>query len=104
MTKHPTDFYIAHRTVDLGKGPVWANLTDGPCDYAELIDERLPWDEQAPTLENTRIWHFQGDVPCRDVTEDVLDCFYSIYPDVYSSESALDSIKSEAKILLCGVD
>lgn len=88
MTTHPANFYIAHRTIDLGEGPVWGSLTDGPCDLGELMEIYLPFDEQAPTMENTRIWHFQGDVPTRDVTEDILDAFYVVNPSLYSSEAA----------------
>lgn len=99
MTHHPTDFYIAHRSVDLGNGPVWCNITDGPCDYAELIEVRLPWDEQAPTLQNTRIWHFQDDVPTRDVTEDVIGAFYRQHPDVYCNDADHADLMQSSRLL-----
>ncbi len=80
--KHPTDFYIAHRVfagVAFPKGPVWGSLTDGP-EYLEDVVEQIIdgmcyyelSDHVAPSLDTVRVWHFQDDVPPRDVTEDVL--------------------------------
>lgn len=77
---HPTDFYVAHRLF-AGRafiaGPVWGALTDGPEDRNEVIDRLNEWarDPEAwnsPDLTTLRVWHFQDDVPPRDVTEDVL--------------------------------
>jgi hypothetical protein len=79
MTPHPQDFYTAHRVFTgraFPNGPVWGALTDGPEDLEDVL-ERLwgmrseAWGEM-PTRDVVMIWHFQDDVPPRDVTEDVL--------------------------------
>jgi hypothetical protein len=74
MTRnHPSDFYVAHHLYSgraFPKGPVWGALTDGPEEWREVID-RINELEDA-SLETVRVWHFQDDVPARDVTEDML--------------------------------
>lgn len=82
MTTHPTDFYIAHHLYSgraFPNGPVWGCLTDGPEELSEVLDRLRDLSigphvmtNDIPSLENVRIWHFQDDVPARDVTEDVL--------------------------------
>lgn len=78
MTKHPTDFYTAHRLFTFqrqGKTVTeWGGLTDGPADRAELMEALHEFDSY-PTLQTLRVYHFQADVPARDVTEDVIDMF-----------------------------
>lgn len=81
MTIHPTDFYIAHRLYTLNRNHVtvtkWGSFTDGPEDRQSvlyLIADALPehGNGQPLSLDNLRVWHFQSDVPVRDVTEDML--------------------------------
>ena len=77
-TPHPQNFYVAHRLFPgkRGTAPAWGALTDGPEELDDVI-ARI-WDMRSeqwgymPTLEQVRVWHFQDDVPPRDVTEDVL--------------------------------
>jgi hypothetical protein len=77
---HPTDFFIVHAHFTfLRQGqPVqqWGSLSDGPCDRIEALDAISDHfhkrDMPRPTLANVRVFHFQADVPARDVTEDLL--------------------------------
>lgn len=71
---HPKDFYIAHHLYSgraFPKGPVWGALSDGPEDRRQVIDRINEMGDDA-TLATIRVWHFQDDVPARDVTEDIL--------------------------------
>lgn len=79
---HPTDFYIAHRLFRFGRNVAqiiqtaeeWGNLTDGPADKAQLMDSlRNDPSRDQHSLQNLRVWHFQTDVPPRDVTEDIIN-------------------------------
>ena len=76
--KHPTDFYIAHRVFSGApfKAPIWGSMTDGPEDrddvVARILDDMIRRDCSEPSLATVKVWHFQDDVPPRDVTEDVL--------------------------------
>ena len=77
MTPHPTDFYTAFRLFHFGRlghtVAQWGNLTDGPVDLAQLLDDiRNDPSADRPTLATLKVWHFRDDAPPRDVTEDVL--------------------------------
>ena len=82
MTAHPTDFFIAHRLFRfLRRGSVeqWGNLTDGPVDKAQLMEDlRNDPSRDQHSLQNLRVWHFQADVDPRDVTEDIIDEFQAM--------------------------
>jgi hypothetical protein len=77
---HPADFYIAHRLYTfrrLHKSVTeWGSFTDGPEDRQHVLDLVADWQheggEHTPALTTLRVWHFQADVPARDVTEDIL--------------------------------
>lgn len=80
---HPTDFYIAHRLFRFGRlgqdREEWGNLTDGPADKAQLMDDlRNDPSHDQHSLQNLRVWHFQADVPPRDVTEDIINEFQAV--------------------------
>jgi hypothetical protein len=82
MTTHPTDFYVAHRLYRfwrLGSVEAWGNLTDGPADKAQLMEGlRNDPSRDMHSLQNLRVWHFQDDVPPRDVTEDIINEFQAM--------------------------
>lgn len=77
---HATDFYIVHAHFTfLRQGQIvqqWGSLSDGPYDRDEALDAIADHfhkrDMPRPTLANVRVFHFQPDVPARDVTEDML--------------------------------
>lgn len=85
---HPQDFYIAHRVYTFSRNhqPVteWGAMTDGPEDREGILERVTDWMKEArsmawpvkeahePSLATLRVWHFQADVPARDVTEDIL--------------------------------
>lgn len=77
---HPTDFYVVHAHFTfLRQGQLvqqWGSLSDGPVGRDEALDAISDHfskrDSAKPTLDNVRVFHFQADVPARDVTEDML--------------------------------
>ena len=80
---HPTEFYIAHRLFTFGRNgqtvTEWGSLTDGPADRADVL-EAIREDRGVAqlSLQTLRVYHFQADVPARDVTEDVLADAYAV--------------------------
>lgn len=79
---HPADFYVAHRLFIVSRRgeptPEWGGLTEGPADLTDVLREIGEWAGSpvalnAPSPATLRVWHFQPDVPARDVTEDVLE-------------------------------
>lgn len=73
---YPRTFYIAHMLFEgapFREGGEWGEITDGPADWSDLREAIVcHFRAEPPTLANLRIWHFQPDVPARDVTEDVI--------------------------------
>lgn len=81
---HPEDFYIAHRLYEgeaFHPHLTWGSLTDGPTEFDDLLCAIAESFGRPSTpyyvhmdlsLDTLRVWHFQGDVAPRDVTEDVV--------------------------------
>lgn len=77
---HPSDFYVVHAHFTFLRQDQlvqqWGSLSDGPCDRTEALDcisdHFSKRDSAKPTLANVRAFHFQDDVPARDVTGDIL--------------------------------
>lgn len=77
MQTHPQEFFVVHALLTFQRNhrsvTQWGSLSDGPYDRTEALDCISDhFREEAPTLENLRVFHFQDDVPARDVTEDIL--------------------------------
>lgn len=72
---YPSEFFVVHRLFT-GKpfaAPTWGSLSDGPYDRTEALDCIADsFHGEEATLDNLRVWHFQPDVPARDVTEDMI--------------------------------
>ncbi len=80
MTR-PTDYYTAMRLFYMGGKCIgWGNVTDGPGDLDEILDDliqlstaQITITNEMPSLQTLIVWRFQADVPPREVTEDVLN-------------------------------
>jgi hypothetical protein len=99
MVPHATDFYIAHHLYSnpraFPNGPVWGALSDGPEDRRQVIDRinELVDEGTEPTLKNVRVWHFQADVPVRDVTEDIIADAEKIAEDLRDIDDDLRDVE-----------